>query len=369
MNVVVTGGGTAGHVFPALATASALRDAHGASIVFIGATDGQEARLVPEAGFRFVPVRVAAAQTRLSFATVRAVALAIGGSRSVRPIVRGADVVVSIGGFASAPAALAARRTRVPLVLIEPNSVPGVVNRIAARWASAVATTFEQTAARLPAGMRIERTGNPIRPEIAAVPERRARLRAEACEAFGLAADRTTVFVFGGSQGALHLDQVIADSLPALAHRGDLQLLVSAGPGREAEVARAVNAGAALRVAVVPFVDRMDRALALADLVVARAGGSVAEVTACGVPSLLVPYPHATENHQEANARELVTAGAARMLLDRDLSSSTLVPAILSIVDDAATRTAMSNAALGWARPDAAARIADLCVDVMKAPS
>jgi UDP-N-acetylglucosamine--N-acetylmuramyl-(pentapeptide) pyrophosphoryl-undecaprenol N-acetylglucosamine transferase len=128
MNVVVTGGGTAGHVFPALATASAHRDAHGASIVFIGATDGQEARLVPEAGFRFVPVRVAAAQTRLSFATVRAVALAIGGSRSVRPIVRGADVVVSIGGFASAPAALAARRTRVPLILIEPNSVPGVVS-------------------------------------------------------------------------------------------------------------------------------------------------------------------------------------------------------------------------------------------------
>jgi UDP-N-acetylglucosamine--N-acetylmuramyl-(pentapeptide) pyrophosphoryl-undecaprenol N-acetylglucosamine transferase len=367
MNVVVTGGGTAGHVFPALATASALRDAHGASIVFVGAADGQEARLVPEAGFRFVPVRVAAAQTRLSFATLRAVSLAVAGSRSVRPLVRGADVVVSIGGFASGPAALAARRTHVPLVLIEPNSVPGIVNRIAARWAAAVATTFSQTAARLPADVRIERTGNPIRPEIAAVPDRRARLRAEACEAFGLAPDRTTVFVFGGSQGALHLDQVIAESMPALADRGDLQLLVSAGPGREAEVTRAVDPAAAVRVAVVPFVDRMDRALALADVVVARAGGSVAEITACGLPSILVPYPHATENHQEANARELVAAGAARLLLDRDLSSSTLVPAILALVDDAAARTEMSTAALAWARPDAAARIADLCADVMRA--
>jgi UDP-N-acetylglucosamine--N-acetylmuramyl-(pentapeptide) pyrophosphoryl-undecaprenol N-acetylglucosamine transferase len=103
MNVVVTGGGTAGHVFPALATATALRDEHGASIVFVGAADGQEARLVPDAGFRFVPVRVTAAQTRVSFATMRAVAHALRGSRSVRPLVRGADVVVSIGGFASGP--------------------------------------------------------------------------------------------------------------------------------------------------------------------------------------------------------------------------------------------------------------------------
>ncbi len=364
MNVVVTGGGTAGHVFPALATATALRDEHGASIVFVGASDGQEARLVPDAGFRFVPVRVTAAQARVSFATIRAVAYALRGSRSVRRLVRGADVVVSIGGFASGPAALAARRTRRPLVLIEPNSVPGIVNRIAARWAAAVATTFEGTAARLPKDVRIERTGNPIRTEIAAVPDRRERLRAEACDAFGLEPDRRTVFVFGGSQGALHIDQVLAGVFPALAGRADLQLLVSAGPGRDVEVARTVDPAAALRVAVVPFVERMDRAFALADLVVARAGGSVAEVTACGLPSILIPYPHATENHQEANARELVAAGAARMVLDRDLSSSTLVTAILDLMDDPAARSAMGASARAWARPDAASRIADLCAEV-----
>ena len=293
MNVVVTGGGTAGHVFPALATATALRDLHGASIVFIGAEDGQEAHLVPDAGFRFVPVQVAAAQARLSTATVRAVALAVRGSSSCRPLVAGADVVVSIGGFASGPAALAARRTRTPLVLIEPNSVPGVVNRIAARWAAAVATTFEGTAARLPS-VRVERTGNPIRREIATVRSHRDRLRTEACEAFGLERDRTTVFVFGGSQGAVHLDRVVADALPALASRGDLQLLVSAGPGNDGDLARAVDRGAALRVSVVPFIDRMDRAFALADVVVARAGASVAEITACGaaVDPRAVPVRH-----------------------------------------------------------------------------
>jgi UDP-N-acetylglucosamine--N-acetylmuramyl-(pentapeptide) pyrophosphoryl-undecaprenol N-acetylglucosamine transferase len=249
-------------------------------------------------------------------------------------------------------------------VLIEPNSVPGIVNRIAARWATAVATTFDGTATRLPHDTRVERTGNPIRTEIAAVPQRRARLRVEACEAFGLEPDRTTVFVFGGSQGALHLDQMVAEALPVLATRGDLQLLVSAGPGQDADVARAVDPSAAVRVAVVPFIDRMDRAFALADLVVARAGGSVAEVTACGLPSILVPYPHATENHQEANARELIAAGASRMMLDRDLSSSTLAAAILDLVDDGEARAAMGAAALAWARPDAAARIADLCAEV-----
>ena len=111
----------------------------------------------------------------------------------------------------------------------------------------------------------------------------------------------------------------------------------------------------------------MDRAFALADVVVARAGASVAEITACGLPSILVPYPYATENHQEANARELVAAGAARMVLDAALSSSTLVPAILDLVEDGATRDGMSRAALAWARPDAAERIAALCVEIAEA--
>ncbi len=243
MNVIVTGGGTAGHVFPALATAHALRDRHGATVLFIGADDGQEAALVPDAGFPFVGLRVAAAQSRFSLDTLRAIALAFRGSRRARSLVRGADVVVSIGGFASAPAVLAARRTHRPLVLIEPNTVPGVVNRIAARWASVVATTFAGTAARLPAGTRIERTGNPIRQEIRAVVAERDRLRAEAREAFDLAPDRTTVLVFGGSQGALHIDRTIAAALPLLRDRGDLQLLVSTGADAPRGRARGDRAG------------------------------------------------------------------------------------------------------------------------------
>jgi len=364
MNVVVTGGGTAGHVFPALATATVLRDGFDATVTYVGARDGQEAHLVPAAGFPFVGLDVAAAQSRWSSATLRAVRLAFRGSKACRQLVREADVVVSIGGFASAPAALAARRTRTPLLLIEQNSIPGVVNRIAARWAAAAAITFEGTAARLPSHVRIERTGNPIRPAIAAVPAHRDRLRLEACQAFGLEADRITVLLTGGSQGARHIDEALAGALASLAPRRDLQLLVATGPAHLAIVRDAIDPAADIRVHAEGFIDRMDRALAITDIAVARAGAGVAELAAAGLPMILIPYPYATENHQEANARELVTAGAARLLLDRDLSPSTLSAGILDLVDDRATRDAMASAAAAWARPDAAGNIARLAREI-----
>lgn len=364
MNIVVAGGGTAGHVFPALATAEVLRDRYGATITYIGSIDGQEARLVPAAGIPFVGLRVAAAQSRVSVATLRAVTRADRGARSCRPIIERADAVVSIGGFAAAPAVLAAHRARRPLVLIEQNSVPGVVHRVGARWASVVATTFGATAAHLPAGTRVERTGNPIRREIIAVPVQRERLRAEARSAFGLEADRRTVLVVGGSQGALHLDQALAATLPLLRDRADLQILVSTGRDHLDVVGMAIELDATLIVRPVPFIERMDLALAVADLAVSRAGASVAELTACALPSILVPYPFATEHHQEANARELVAVGAADLLLDADLSSTALAAAILSIVDADDRRRRMAAAAQSWARPDAADRIAALTVEV-----
>ena len=361
MEVLIAGGGTAGHVFPALAVADALRE-RGATITYVGAPDGQEATLVPAAGYRFVPVRVIAAQTRLSWRSLRAVARAVVAARSLRPLVGRADVVVGVGGFASAPAVLAARWARRPLVLVDQNSVPGAVNRLAARWASVVATTFEATAARLPAGTRVERTGNPVRGAIVAVRGARARLAAEARETFGLEQGRRTVLVVGGSLGALHLDEAVAGALAILRDRDDLQLLLSTGPAHADVVAAAVDPHASVLVRVVPFVERMDLALAVADLVVSRAGASVAELAACGLPAILVPYPYATEYHQDANAAEVAAAGAAVVLRDAELSPSGLASCILELMDDEARRTRMGQAALAWARPDAAERIADLAI-------
>jgi UDP-N-acetylglucosamine--N-acetylmuramyl-(pentapeptide) pyrophosphoryl-undecaprenol N-acetylglucosamine transferase len=280
-------------------------------------------------------------------------------------LIGAADVVVGIGGFASAPAIIAARMTRRPVVLIEQNSVPGIVNRVGARWARVVATTFEATAPRLPVGTRVVRTGNPIRRAVVEVATRAADRRAEALDAFELRADRSTVSVFGGSQGALHLDRVVAAAIEPLCRRADLQVLVASGPGREGELQPAASRSGDLLVRVVGFIDRMDLALAVTDLAVARAGsGHLAELSACGVPAILVPYPYATEHHQEANARELERAGAAEVLLERDLTADLLAERITSALGDEGRLRSMSEAARAWSRPDADERIAALVTEV-----
>jgi UDP-N-acetylglucosamine--N-acetylmuramyl-(pentapeptide) pyrophosphoryl-undecaprenol N-acetylglucosamine transferase len=367
VNVVMAGGGTAGHVFPALAVADVLRDRHGATVSFVGAADGQEARFVPEAGYPFLPLKVASAQTRASLRSVRALALSAAATVRCRALVRRADVVVGIGGYASAPAVFAARFSRRPVVLIEQNSVPGVVNRVAARWAAAVATTFEQTADRLPSDTRVVRTGNPIRAAIRDVPSARDALAAEAVETFDLRHDRATVLVLGGSQGAMAIDRAVADAIGTspLRSRGDLQLLVATGPRHVDLVHPTADEGEALVVRTRSFIERMDLALALADAAVARAGaGHIAELTACALPSILVPYPYATEDHQTANAEEVRAAGAARVLADRDVSSERLTACILDLVDAPTTRAQMAEAARAWARPDADERIAALVAEV-----
>jgi UDP-N-acetylglucosamine--N-acetylmuramyl-(pentapeptide) pyrophosphoryl-undecaprenol N-acetylglucosamine transferase len=203
-----------------------------------------------------------------------------------------------------------------------------------------------------------------VRPEIVAVPEARDRLRMEARSAFDLEDGRITVLVVGGSQGALHIDEVVAATLPSLADRTDVQLLVATGPAHIDIVAKAIDTRAAVVVRAVPFIDRMDRALAIADLVVSRAGGSVAELAVCGLPAILVPYPFATEHHQDANAREVADAGAAIVIGDDELSPSTLAAGILELVENEDRRRRMGEAAHRWARPDAAERIAALTVEV-----
>jgi len=365
VNALIAGGGTGGHVFPALAMAEALR-ARGATVRFVGAEDGPEATMVPAADYPFTGVRVISAQTRLSPRTIRAVGLILRAAWQVRGVVRGSDVVISIGGFASAPATLAALFTRRPVVIVEPNAIPGVVNRITARWAVAAATAFTGAADRLPTRLRVVRTGTPIRPEIAAVTDDRSALRASAIAAFDLAADRTTVLVTGGSQGALSLDRAVAGVLGELAGRDDVQLLVSTGPAHLDVVRDRVDPSAELMVRAVAFIERMDLALAVADLAVGRSGGSVAELAACRIPAILVPYPYATEGHQAANARELEELGAATAIDDRDLTPSALTAAILELVDDEERRTRMAAAMGAWGRTDAATAIAIIAEEVAR---
>jgi UDP-N-acetylglucosamine--N-acetylmuramyl-(pentapeptide) pyrophosphoryl-undecaprenol N-acetylglucosamine transferase len=284
--------------------------------------------------------------------------------RECRPIVAAADVVVGMGGYVSAPPVLAGRREGRPVILHEQNAVPGLTNKLLARRARAVALSFEDAAVRMPRGVRTVLTGNPVRSRILEVPEHRERLRKEAVVELGLEEGRITTLVFGGSLGALHVNRAIAASIDLLRDRGDLQLIVITGPAHLDVVADRARQPMPLRVRVLPFLDRMELAYAAADAVVARAGATtIAEVAVCGLASLLIPYPHATANHQEANARELGRAGAAEVLMDADLRPDDLASRILRLADDGARRLAMAARAAAWATPDAAARLAALVTD------
>jgi UDP-N-acetylglucosamine--N-acetylmuramyl-(pentapeptide) pyrophosphoryl-undecaprenol N-acetylglucosamine transferase len=366
VKVVIAGGGTAGHVTPSIAVANRLRDEE-VAVEFVGSLTGPEASLVPAAGFRFHGVPAVPFRRELSIRSATAPFVALRSVAAARPFVRDSSVVLGMGGYASVAAVLAARSLRVPTVVHEQNAVPGLANRLLARAVTAVALTFASSRARFPASVRTELTGLPLRESVRSVVPDRTPLTDEARAAFDLEAERTTVLVTGGSQGALHLDRTIAAAIPLLAGRADLQLLILTGAGKETVVADAVDVDSDLVVRILPTLDRMELALALADVAVARAGANtVHELAACGIPAILVPYPHATDDHQLANAKELEGAGAATILLDRELSPGDMARRIEALVDDPDLRSSMASAASAWATPDADRRVAALVRSVAR---
>jgi UDP-N-acetylglucosamine--N-acetylmuramyl-(pentapeptide) pyrophosphoryl-undecaprenol N-acetylglucosamine transferase len=361
MNVLLTGGGTGGHVYPALAVAEALRDrAPGSRVLFVGSRSGMEASLVPASGIPFAGLRVQPPRSQRLDRT--ALALLTGAGSLVdalglllrfRP-----DVVVATGGVAAAPAVLAGWALRVPVVVLEGNVVPGRANRLLARFCREVCVAWEETAAHFP-GRAVTVTGLPVRREVYAAQ------RAEGIRHFRLDPARRTVVVLGGSQGAAPLNRAVEEAVARLGGRPDLQVLHQVGRGWEGggeEQARyeAREAGRVLYVRV-PYLDRIGLAYACADLVVSRCGATaIAEIAAAGRPAILVPYRYAAGGHQEDNARPLVRAGAAVLLRDGDLGGEVLAREIGALLDTPGRLTAMAACARSLGRPHAAARVLDI---------
>lgn len=381
--VLLAGGGTGGHVFPSLAVAEAVRAARpDLAVEFVGTARGLESRLVPEAGWTLHTVDALPLARRLSPATMRLPVVVARAARDVGHLIRSRGVVAAcvLGGYVSVPLAVAARRAGIPLVVHEQNAVPGLANRLAARWAAAVAVSFPGSASHFGAPGRIRAlrrrrphprvvvTGNPVRPGLADVD--RAALRPQAMAAFGLCPDRETLLVFGGSQGARRVNEAVVASAGLWAAPDDLQILHAAGRRDHATVAAAWEAALADRGPKAPlvrchdFLARMDLAYACADIAVCRAGAStIAELTVLGLPSVLVPYPHATAGHQDANARALAAAGGAIAVADADLEAETLVTACEPLLLHAERRAQVAAAAKAFGRPDAATRVAELVLN------
>jgi UDP-N-acetylglucosamine--N-acetylmuramyl-(pentapeptide) pyrophosphoryl-undecaprenol N-acetylglucosamine transferase len=367
MRFVIAAGGTAGHVYPGLALGRVLRE-RGQEVAFVGTADRLEARLVPAAGFEFHAVSAQPFARRISLDAVRAPLVALATVGRCRPIVRGAAAVVGMGGYTSVPTVIAARREGVPVLLHEQNAVPGLANRVLSRLSRTVAVSFPETAVLFPKRTSVVVTGNPVRDEILRVAEERQVLAKEAIEELELEDSRKTVVIFGGSQGALHIDRAAIGTCTLLADRTDLQVVLITGPAHLETIRRAIPqtpAGRGVLVRLVGYLDRMELAYACADLVVARAGATtVFEIAACGLPALLVPYPYATGRHQEANARALQRTGAASVMLDDQLSAESLAGRISSLVDHRERLVAMAERSRAFARPNAASRLADLAMQL-----
>jgi UDP-N-acetylglucosamine--N-acetylmuramyl-(pentapeptide) pyrophosphoryl-undecaprenol N-acetylglucosamine transferase len=356
---LITGGGTGGHVIPAIAIGRALVAlGHPAqSIKFVGARRGMEADLVPAAGFAITLLPGRGIARRLTLDNLGAVAgLMAAFVRAVVLVGRNRPkVVVSVGGFAAAPCAFAAWAWRVPLVVAEQNAVPGLVNRLAARVAVASAVSFPGTP--LP---RSVLTGNPVRLELAHV-DRSPQARAEARRDLGLEPGDRVVMVAGGSLGARRINAAVLDVARRWAARQGTAIRHVVGARDFSQVSADAPATAGLTYQVIGFEDRMDLCYAAADLAVHRAGAStVAELAAAGVPSILVPLPGAPGDHQTANARRLADVGGAVVVPDGELDGDRLATEIDRLLNDPAALEAMGRAARTLARPDAAADVARL---------
>jgi UDP-N-acetylglucosamine--N-acetylmuramyl-(pentapeptide) pyrophosphoryl-undecaprenol N-acetylglucosamine transferase len=355
LKIVMTGGGTGGHLYPALAVAEAMKKLQKeVEIHFIGSTRGIESREVPEAGYPFrglettgFPRRVSPRSFAAAWSFLRAIVAARAILRELAP-----QVVFSTGGYASAPVVVAARLERIPIVLHEQNSIPGVTNRISSRFAAEVFLAFASARRFFAKRRHLRLSGNPLREQVT------AGSRTRALRLFRLEEDRRTILVFGGSQGARSINDALLDALPHFVGRNDLQFLLQTG---QTDYDRVVARCREIEVKVWArrFIANMGDAYALADLVVCRSGAmTVSELAACGLPAILIPYPHATGNHQRLNAEMLAEAGAGLVIEDAHLDGNELARAIEELLAEPRRLREMSVNALRAARPDAAAKIA-----------
>jgi UDP-N-acetylglucosamine--N-acetylmuramyl-(pentapeptide) pyrophosphoryl-undecaprenol N-acetylglucosamine transferase len=370
LRVLIAGGGTGGHLFPGIALAEQIV-ASGGEVRFVGTERGIEARVVPEQGYGLELIEVSGIKGRGIKGLISGLLRLPRAWLQSRRIIRrfNPDVVVGVGGYASGPIVATASLMRRPTAILEQNSVPGITNRILAKLVRRVFATFPDPRGHFPA-RKLALLGNPIRAELVErLEQARARVGGEQLHGARL-------FVFGGSQGARALNSALIESARALAEAlPGLEIWHQTGAS-ELERVREGYAAAGLldrlqdgsaepRVRVVPFIKDMTEPYAWCDLVVCRAGAtSLSELAAVGCPALLVPFPHATDDHQTHNAASLVTAGAAVMIAERELDSARLVGEVTALLGDRDKLASMRTQMLGAAKPHAAADIHQALVEL-----
>ena len=354
LRFIISGGGTGGHIYPAVAIANELRARHpDCEILFVGALGRMEMVRVPEAGYEIRGLRVAGLQRRFTLQNLAFPFKLIGAVREARRIVQEfrPDVVVGVGGYASAPTLLAASNLDIPTLIQEQNSYAGLTNKLLAKRAARICVAYEGMERFFPAS-KIVLTGNPVRSDILSARQHSL----EAAQYFDLTAGKCTVLVIGGSLGARTINQSIRAGLERLVEAG-CQVIWQTGKPYYNEAVSFATPFQARGVKVFDFIKRMDLAFALADVVVSRAGAlAISELSLTGHPCILVPSPNVAEDHQTKNAQALADRGAAILIPDAE-ASDRLIDELLALIRDPARQESLRRRLRPLGRPQATAAI------------
>lgn len=360
MKFVLTGGGTAGHINPALALAEVLKQG-GHEVFFAGTPQGVEARLVGQTDIPFTAFEASGFDRERPHTLVTSSLKILASSRKAKAWMREIrpDVVVGFGGYVSIPVGMAAEGLGIPVVVHEQNSVMGMANKYLGKKAAAVALTYEVAGKDIADKSKLVLTGNPVRASVLSATREEGRAM------LGIPDNATMLLVFGGSLGARHINSAVAALKTRLLSVGGLYVVHITGPKEyDATLAElALTDEESERWIVMPYQDRMAETLRAADCAISRAGAtSLAEISALGLPALLVPFPFAAEDHQTTNARAYVERGAAEMMADSELDSEEFADKLMALVTDSSVRDAMRAAAATFETQDAAAKLADVVV-------
>jgi UDP-N-acetylglucosamine--N-acetylmuramyl-(pentapeptide) pyrophosphoryl-undecaprenol N-acetylglucosamine transferase len=362
MNIIIAGGGTGGHVYPGIAIARRLKELiPDARIVFVGTAEGIEAKVVPREGFELRFIR---AEGMVGYGILRKlrsllkIPLSFVDSFSILRQIR-PDVVLGLGGYSSGAILLSAFLKRIPTMIHEQNSIPGTTNKILGRFVKAIAVTYHESMSFFPAH-KTHLTGNPVREEI------RHGDRQRGYRVFNLDSRYFTIFVFGGSRGASQINTAVVESLTYLRdYKDKIQFLHQTGE-RDLEAVRQMYHRYGFKGTIIPFIHEMADAYAVADLVVSRAGATtLAELTACGKPAILIPYPFAASDHQVSNAKKLCEMGAAQMILDDELNGKTLSEHIRYILEDPDVLEEMERVSRSLGGHDATKKVIDVMMGII----
>lgn len=361
MRFVVTGGGTGGHIYPALAIAKGLISRFGGEVFYLGGSRGMESKIVPREGIEFMSIELEGFRRSLTPANFRVALKAARGTGSALKMLKKIKprAVIGTGGYVCGPVVLAAVMGGIPSIIHEQNALPGITNRILAPFVKVIMVNFEESKKHFSSRAKIMATGLPLRPEIMEADPREARVK------LGFPPGRVVVLSFGGSQGARSINNAMLEVMTSLAGEGDINFLHVTGPAHydsfmEELTRRGIPVVKSGNIFITPYLYNMPEALAAANLVISRAGATtLAELTAVGLPAILVPYPYASENHQEHNALALERAGAAIMVRDRALSTVGLAGVVRNLVGDQQAMKSMASASVAMGKPGALKDILD----------